>query len=354
MAISGAGSEITALNESLQAYACATRQFLGKDLVDVSQITDKTIKDADCDRTLSACLKGLNENYFHSVVVTANAIFKDIPGAKTKGFTFHRGGTLVNRIYKTFSQWRKESGLTQDDKWNPADIWMVKKGFIFKDKWSSLQDYNLYIYNEFAKGNLIGISLKMVPKGFPTAKIYNDGKPVTAKFTGFKLGLNMFDSKDAYIQLSSENKQGEIQLRNFSSRPVPSSWQGEIKGKTAAGGKIGGGNVIQAAIESGVPRAKLTIPNTFSSQIQKPSEETFKKFATMFKDISGSKESIDKLITQAKSGHRKDKTWWMSKYLSVSFCYAIKQSKKQDAVTKWLFGYGSSATKNSSIFIKYS
>ena len=83
MAISGAGSEITALNESLQAYACATRQFLGKDLVDVSQITDKTIKDADCDRTLSACLKGLNENYFHSVVVTANAIFKDIPGAKT-------------------------------------------------------------------------------------------------------------------------------------------------------------------------------------------------------------------------------------------------------------------------------
>ena len=33
--ISGAGAEVTALAESLQAYACATRQFLGKDLIDV-------------------------------------------------------------------------------------------------------------------------------------------------------------------------------------------------------------------------------------------------------------------------------------------------------------------------------
>ena len=354
MSQSGAGAEVTALNESLQAYACATRQFLGTDLVDVSQITEKTIKDAICDRTLSACLKGLNDNYYHSVIVTANAIFRDIPGAKTKGFIFHRGGAFVNKIYKTFSQWRKESGLTQDDKWNPADIWMVKKGFTFKEDWPSLQDYNLYIYNEFAKSSLIGISLKLVPKGFPTPKIYNDGKPVTAKFTGFKLGMNMFDSKDIYIQLTSENKQGEIQLRNFSSRPVPSSWQGEIKGKTAAGGKIGGGNVIQAALESGVPRTNIMIPNQFGSQIQKPNDQTFKKFATMFKELSGSKESIDKLVSQAKSGHRKDKTWWMSKYLGVAFCYGIKKAKKEDAVTKWLFGYGSSATKNSSIFIKYS
>ena len=43
---SGAGSEITALAESLQAYACATRQYLGKDLTSVTDISDKTIKDA--------------------------------------------------------------------------------------------------------------------------------------------------------------------------------------------------------------------------------------------------------------------------------------------------------------------
>ena len=54
----------------------------------------------------------------------------------------------------------------------------------------------------------------------------------------------MGDSKDIYLRYKSGGKEGEIQLRNFSSRPVTSSWQGEIKGKTAAGGKIGGGIVM--------------------------------------------------------------------------------------------------------------
>jgi len=77
--VSGAGSEVTALAESLQAYACATRQHLGKDLMDVSQITDKTISDADCDRTLKQCMSGLDENWFRSVVLTANLISKEVP-----------------------------------------------------------------------------------------------------------------------------------------------------------------------------------------------------------------------------------------------------------------------------------
>ncbi len=353
--ISGAGSEITAYAESLQAYACATRQFLGRDLNDVSEITEKTTKDAVCDRTLKDSLENLNDKWFHSVIVTANQIFQDIPGAKTgQKYEFYRGGQLVNNIYDTWRQFKKGSGLTQDDKWNPADIWMVKKGFKLNTKFNSLAEYNRYIFDEFANKNLIGISLKLVPRGSATAKIFNDGKPPAAEFTGFKLGMNMFDSKDIYIQFTAEGKDGEIQLRNFSSRPVVSSWQGEIKGKTAAGGKIGGGNVIQAALESGVLRTDITVPNTFNSQIQKPSEQTFKKFAVMFKDLSGSKTKIDDLIREAKLSHKKDKTWWMSKYLSLSFCYGIKKRKKEDQVTKWLFKYGSSASSNSSIFIKYS
>jgi hypothetical protein len=350
---SGAGAEVTALNESLQAYACATRAFLKRDLIDVSEITNKTIGDADCDRKLEACMKGLNEKYFHSVVVTANKIFKDFPEAKN-GYKFYRGGQLVDQIYKEFGRFRKGSGITGDDKWNPADIWMAKKTFKFKDDWPSLQDYNEYILDQYKKSNLVGISLKMVPKGDVSSKVYNDGKPVIASFRGFKLGQNMTDSKDIYIQLKSEGKDGEIQLRNFSSRPVTSSWQGEIKGKTAAGGKIGGGIVMTAALESGVPSNKLMLPSKFATLIEKPGDAVFKEFAMMFKDISGSKDKIEVLVAMAKAGHRRDKVWWMSKYLGVAYCYAIKKAKKEEEVTKWLFGYGSSATKNSSIFIKYS
>ena len=232
---------------------------------------------------------------------------------------------------------------------------MVKKGFTLQTDWPTLRDYNRYIYDSFANTKLIGISLKKLAEdGGATSKIFNNGKPLIAQFTGVKLGPNMTDSKDIYITYKSEGKDGEVQLRNFSSRPQPSSWQGEIKGKTAAGGKIGGGIVMTAATESGISRTKLMIPSEFNSQIQKPNAQTFKKFATMFKSLSGSRETVPNLVAQAKAGHRKDKTWWMSKYIGIDLVYTMIQNKKMDALCSYMFQYASSATKNSSIFIKYS
>jgi hypothetical protein len=351
---SGAGAELTALAESLQAYACATRQHLGKPLTDVSQITKSTTADADCDRTLAACMEGLDENWFRSVVLTANLIFEEVPGASSgKNFKFYRGGDLVNSIYDNWRKFKKGSGITGDDKWNPADIWMIRKGFKLQTKFDTLGEYNRYVYDEFAYTNMIGISLKKIgPKDQPHSKFFNNGKPLVAQFTGVKLGMNMTDSKDIYIQYKSEGVAGEVQLRNFSSRPVPSSWQGEIKGKAAAGGKIGGGIIFEGAVEAGVNKSKLTQPN--QTPIDKPTDADFKKFATMFKELSGSKEKIDTLITQAKAGHRKDKTWWMSKYIGIDLVYTVIKEKKMDALCKYIYEYASSATKNSSIFIKYS
>ena len=65
---SGAGAEITALAESLQAYACAARQHYGKPLGDISQVTEKVVGDANCDRPLKKCLASLDQNWFRSIV----------------------------------------------------------------------------------------------------------------------------------------------------------------------------------------------------------------------------------------------------------------------------------------------
>jgi hypothetical protein len=351
---SGAGAEVTALAESLQAYACATRQYLGKDLTDVSEITSKTIGDADCDRSLDKCLKSLDGNWFISVIKTANQIFIDVPGAKSgKRYKFYRGGKFVNSIYDEWRKFKKDSGISGDDKWNPADIWMVRKDFKFKGGWPTLRDYNRYIFDSFAKKELMGISLKKLdPKGSAHSKIFNNGKPLVASFTGVKLGINMLDSKDIYIKFKSEGKDGEIQLRNFSSRPDPSSWQGEIKGKTAAGGKIGGGIIMEGAKNTGIQSSKLSEPR--QTPIDRPTEEQFRKFAMMFKELSGSRETIPNLVAQAKSGQKRDKTWWMSKYIGVNLVYTMIQNKKMDGLCSYMFQYASSATKNSSIFIKYS
>ena len=156
--ISGAGAEITALAESLQAYACATRQFIGKDLTDISQVTSKTIKDAECDRTLEKCLNGLDANWIISIIKTANQIFVDIPEAKVGNrYKFYRGGKFVDSIYNEWRRMKVGSGLTGDDKWNPADIWMAKKSFKLETKWPTLRDYNRYIFDNFANKELIGI-----------------------------------------------------------------------------------------------------------------------------------------------------------------------------------------------------
>lgn len=354
VSISGAGSEVTALAESLQAYACATRQHLNKPLTDVSEITDKTIADADCDRTLKQCMAGLDEQWFYSVVDTANRIFEDVPNAKSgKKYKFYRGGKFVDSIYDEWRRFKKGSGITGDDKWNPADIWMVKKDYNHKTGFATLQDYNAYMYDAFANVELIGISLKKLAKNeHAHSQIFNAGKPLTAKYTGIKLGSVMTDSKDIYIKYETEGKSGEVQLRNFSSRPQPSSWQGEIKGKAAAGGKIGGGVIFEGAISVGVKSTSLTLPNQVP--IEKPKEEDFKKFATMFKELSGSKEKLPDLIVQAKAGHRKDKTWWMSKYIGIDLIYTVQKAGKMDELCSYIFQYASSATKNSCIFIKYS
>lgn len=352
---SGAGAELTALAESLQAYACATRQFLGEDLIDVSQITNKTIADANCDRTLKQCMDGIkDEQWMYSIVHTANKIFDTVPDSNNgKKYIFYRGGSLVNSIYEGWRKFKTGSGITGDDKWNPADIWMIKKTHKHEYDFPTLQDYNRYMYDVFAKADCIGISLKKLAKGDkPHSKIFNSGKPLTAEFTGIKLGANMTDSKDIYIQYVSEGKAGEVQLRNFSSRPVPSSWQGEIKGKAAAGGKIGGGLIFEGAIDVGVKKQNLTLPRL--TPITKPTDADFKAFTTAFKNLSGSKESLDNLIIQAKAGHRKDQTWWMSKYIGIMLVDAVMKSQKMNDLCSYIFQYASSSTKNSSIFIKFS
>lgn len=355
MAQSGAGAEVTALAESLQAYACAARQHLGKPLTSITEVNATTVKGfSECDRPLKKCLDELDDKWYHSVIVTANKIFDDFDIGRSEKFIFYRGGKLVEEIYAEFRRFKKQSGITGDDKWNPADIWMVKTNFKFQDGWPTLLDYNNYIFHEFMGKNLVGISLKKIPKGPATSKIFNEGEPLTASWDGYKLGENMSDSKDIYLKYTSSGKEGEIQLRNFSSRPVTSSWQGEVKGKTAAGGKIGGGVVMQAALESGIPRAKLMMPSSFNSQINKPSEATLKDFVKMFKKLSGTKKTDKALMIELKETIGRDKTWWMSKFLGVHYVYTILESKKEKEVIKWMYQYASSATKNSSIFIKYS
>lgn len=352
MAQSGAGAEVTALYESLQAYACAARQAKGRDLESIFEIKASNTKSADCDRPLKDCMdqfKG-DEGYSYSIVATANQFFKDYK--IMNGYTFHRGGQKVEGVYREWRKYKTGSGMSGDDKWNPADIWAIKSGYVQKTNCKNLQEYNDFVLDQYNAKKLIGISLKKVPRGQVKTQVYNDGSnKITATFKQVKPMTEVTASKDVYLTVSSAGKDYDIQLRNFSSRPVTSSWQGEVKGKSAAGGKIGGGLLIEQAKSGGVT---LTPPNQFNPNL-KPTDAVLRKFASMYKSIAGTtnKETQKEIMTKTKGLAAADPTWWMSKYLGVYYAYEVATSRNKNKVASKIFSYASSATDNSSVFVKY-
>jgi len=350
MAQSGAGSEVTALYECLQAYACAARMVKGKDLESLYELKAANTKATDCDRTLKQCMDQLggDAEYEYSIVSTANQFFKEYK--ITSGFKFHRGGSTVDGIYSNWRKHKKGSGISGDDKWNPADIWAIKTNYSQKST-KSLGEYNEFILEQYNKKNLIGISLKKIPRGQVKTKVYNDGKgEITAKFKEVKPMDDVTSSKDVYIVVTYNGTPYNIQLRNFSSRPVTSSWQGEIKGKSAAGGKIGGGLLVEQAAGAGV---KVKKPNEFNANI-KPSDTLVKEFAKMYVAINPKgKETQKQVEAKTKSLAKVDPTWWMSKYLGVYYVHTIIKSGKKDKVASMIYRYASSATANSSVYVKY-
>lgn len=352
MAQSGAGAEITALYESLQAYACAARQEKGRDLESLFEIKASNTKSADCDRTLKECMdqfKG-DAGYSYSIIATANKFFKDYQ--IRSGYTFHRGSQKVEGIYREWRKYKTGSGMTGDDKWNPADIWAIKAGYTQKTNCKNLQEYNDFVLDQYNAKKLIGISLKKVPKGQVKTKVYNDGNnKITAKFKEVKPMTDVTASKDVYLTVTSGGKDFDIQLRNFSSRAVTSSWQGEVKGKSAAGGKIGGGLLVEQAKSGGVT---VTPPNQFNPNL-KPTDTVLRKFATMYKKIAGTtnKEKQTEVIAKTKGLAAVDPTWWMSKYLSVYYAHEVSTSTNKNKVASKIYSYASSATDNSSVFVKY-
>lgn len=354
------GAAMTAAYESLQAYACAARKAKGSPLEDVDDIKKFQVKGmAECTNSLLSTLRELDISYHSSCIRTANQIFIDFPMLSKGNYKFYRGkGIIHDQIYATFNKLKKDSGIKNANKWNPADIWIIKQGFSFKTDFKNLNDFNNYMLKLYNSNEAIGVSLKKLDKkGGAHGVPFNTGQSLGATFAGFKAGDSIISSKDVYIEFNAEGKQGAIQLRIFSSRPDAGSWQGEIGGKTAAGGKVGGGNMIEAAKSSGVIGADLLRPQNFVSSVNNPSDKNIKDFIGFWKKVKGIKSMPKKdeaeLFGLIKKTAKEDKTWWLSKYVSLRYCNALIESKKQNEVTNWIYRYGSSAVENSSVFIKY-
>ena len=100
--------------------------------------------------------------------------------------------------------------------------------------WPSLQQA---VYESAITGETLGISLKKSGKS-ANIRFFNSKNPAAKKppirYSGFTFGSgDFFNSADVYIEFNS----GRVQFRPFG---TTKSWQGEIKGTKASGGKAGG------------------------------------------------------------------------------------------------------------------
>jgi hypothetical protein len=348
--MAGAGTKKTRLFESLQCYACAARKKKGKPLVDIDDLIKQKNNNATAPVTLDTAVKGLDDGWYQSCITTANQMFVDFPDLSKYDYSFvHPDGALGGQISTEFNKLKGKSGLKNINKWNPADIWVVKSTFNFKGGFKTLDDYNEYILTNFKKRNLLGVSLKKLGKNSPaTMSEYNMGATRNAKFTGYKVGDEITSAKDASILFTVNRSAGNLSMRTF-----PRDWCGELLGKNARAGKVAPSVLFDAARDYGVPESSIDTPISVKVFLKKPSKQQFEKFIKMWKTLSGSRQQVKDILPNVMKKHKEDPGWFFSKYLGVSYCYAVSKSGAENEIINSIYHYASSQSDSSSAFIKY-
>ena len=351
---SGAGAALTKLAESSQAlYASVVFNVLRREMTNKDVTKDNFLRAAPgaiTDEKFDLMINSLPDDWINSSIAGANALYRMYGG---KGqFTFHRGSPLVNAIEKTFTAInREESAFGNLNKWSPADIYIVGKGFDPREltQERTLKGLNEKMFEYVQSNQLIGVSLKKInsqigrisQKNFPT-----DKKSITASFRGTTTNM---EAMDGYIQWGTATTE-KIQFRSFGGEASLTGWQGEIKGASANQGKVSLGPINFILKRHGLPQlpkssesAALATANT---------DKHAANIASMMAQYGIiSPADIQGATTLVKNNSKK---YRYSKYLVLTLLLTMKNAPKkiQDQVVQDLYLYASSQASYSAPYIK--
>ena len=342
----GGGSVDTRIMESAHCFGLAIAYYIkgGKITKDdlIRENFEQSQPHVDVDATIDEIEEFLERKplWYESTSKSVNKIYDLFPN---NNFKFHRGSEQVNTIYTAWQTAKKAEGLKlKDDKWNPADIWLVSpkvSEFSFSNDLSVL---NGSIANLFCDSELIGISLKMIgKKADAKSEIYNgEGCGIFEyKYEGYKT-----TSKSSTVEIKYNG--GAITCRNYS---VETSWSTEIKGKAAQGGKCGHGGVNDILKMNNLtllPLQKDTL-NAFKINDEEYYNKLFYLFDRFVEDIND--KDFKKLYD------KKPLSWKTSNFMGLEFLSRLEDNPEQaDEILNDVMRYASSSTKVSSQFIKIS
>ena len=389
---SGGGSASTAINESMFAVYCAVRYHLVNEDLDFRQsISDEVLREAYNNYCfVSVPFEDLwADTVWHkSHCLAANKLYSQ-PQCRVQNARFYRGSGFDNieikNAYKRVNTnlvALNESKFTDEDKWNPSDIWIAKRGFDISpiDNLNTAAEINKFLDEKFVSKELVGVSLKKsegITEAIESAsarfEVMNQEPPAErrAKVSSYKWvdrnstgGYDLYfenkgkQSIDVYLYYGS-GEFDKFQLRNFGGQKA--SWQIELKGATAAHGRCGGGNVASIVNEyapNAMPWDNTNFYNSCSLTNRNARIGITREICELLVEFDA-KNIIRGLAQERDLAQyeiivaRKPQEWRYSKLNGLRLLKALRDNPtKADQIVQALYLFASSQLDFSSVFVK--
>ena len=194
------------------------------------------------------------------------------------------------------------------------------------NQFSTLGEFTNELKQLYDRQDLVGISLKLASGRVTVVEHNITGfirRPVTYGGYDNQDFKSFFNSKDYYILLGDQ----KMQLRTFDNAK---SWQGEVKGKSAAAGKIGGG-VLESIMIRNSTLTKFPYTNSqLKTLATKPTPTFLNEMYEMFIGLEGSSMKKNDFIKKASAkriGRVGGLDWRFSKYRSLFFVAQLEDNK---------------------------
>ena len=358
---SGGGAAATAIQEAAQCVYAAMRYYCGEKEIYNEDDLQCGIDHVDVGGTKLEDIMGLPKEWKEGSVKGANEIFEKVGAGKYK---FVRGDRLLDdgSIKKAFGRVKGQTNLSSEDKWNPADIWMVEEsevGAIKKhlDGENTIDCLNNALLQLFNEKKLIGISLKKI-EGNARMDVKNN-QPASVRKANEKAKFEKYDltflsSMDVYLYYGPGQFE-KFQARNFGGSSK-GDWKLELKGKSAAQGKIQGAVVIELLKNAGFANiSQFKIPTWAESDPNaRNAGDITTEIYNLLKDYSATKFDKSK---KAESNNKaqialQDKSWRYSKLAGLRFLDWLTKCKDPNMAMKEIYLYASSQSDKSSVYYK--
>ena len=359
---SGGGAAATAIQEAAQCVYAAMRYYCGDKEIYTDEDLKCGMKHVDVGGTKLEDMMGLPKEWKEGSMKGANEIFKEVGAGKYK---FVRGDRLLDdgSIKKAFGRVKGQTNLSSEDKWNPADIWMVEESEVqaikkHLDGENTIDCLNNALLQLFNEQKLMGISLKKI-EGDAKMDIKNNQSASVrkanekAKFE--KYDLTFLSSMDVYLYYGPGQFE-KFQARNFGGSSK-GDWKLELKGKSAAQGKIQGTVLIELLKNAGfanIPQFKIPTWAESDPNARNAGDITDEIYKLLKKHNADKLDQSKRAEANNKAQiNLQDKSWRYSKLAGLRFLDWLKHTcRDKDMAMKEMYLYASSQSDKSSVYYK--